>query len=254
MKIKYFQLPYGKIAYKHFDTPSSSLTLIYQNGFHSIMDGEKSLYLESWCKENNTNCIRWDYSGYGQSELGLPDSITRWVNETIYITKQFENQNFILAGSSMGAWISLLAAEKLQERCKALLCIAGAFDFTEKLAYKLSPDQKMDLLEKGYFDFPTEYDERPYRITQKFIDDGKKSIILDRKVKLQCPAIFLHGAKDNHIPHQLSQAAFGLIDAPWKDIHIDPNEEHRFSSANGLYLIKGAISKLKKNICKQKNT
>ena len=58
--------------------------LFWLSGFHSDMRGTKAAALDAWAAEHNRACVRFDYSGHGESggafEAG---TIGRWLEESV---------------------------------------------------------------------------------------------------------------------------------------------------------------------------
>ena len=97
------------------------------------MKGTKAKFIDKLSNDIGFEYLRFNYSGHGNSEGALErQTISSWLNESIFLIKKIINFPVILIGSSMGGWISLLIAIKLQSRIKGIIGIASAPDFTEK--------------------------------------------------------------------------------------------------------------------------
>src|SRR5216684_4540879 len=113
--------------------------LFWLGGFNSDMQGTKALALEGWAAEHNRACVRFDYSGHGESGGALIDgTVGRWLQESLAVFEQFCAGPQVVIGSSMGGWIALLLARELAKRERnaalaGLVLIAPAPDFTEEL-------------------------------------------------------------------------------------------------------------------------
>ena len=58
--------------------------LIWLGGFNSDMTGTKALALDAWAAEHGRACVRFDYSGHGESGGAFIDgTIGRWLEESI---------------------------------------------------------------------------------------------------------------------------------------------------------------------------
>src|SRR3981081_3312814 len=54
--------------------------LFWLGGFNSDMRGTKALALDAWTAEKNRACVRFDYSGHGESGGSFADgTIGRWL-------------------------------------------------------------------------------------------------------------------------------------------------------------------------------
>src|SRR4030081_310186 len=91
--------------------------LIWLGGFNSDMRGTKALALDAWAAEHGRACIRFDYSGHGESGGAFIDgSIGRWLEETVAVFEQFCVGPQVVIGSSMGGWMALLLAREIARR------------------------------------------------------------------------------------------------------------------------------------------
>ena len=79
--------------------------------------------------------LRLDYSGHGRSEGRFADgTIGRWTDDAAGLLDRTGGR-VVLVGSSMGGWIALLLALRRPERVAALVGVAAAPDFTERLMW-----------------------------------------------------------------------------------------------------------------------
>src|SRR5262245_37914617 len=83
--------------------------LVWLGGFNSDMRGTKALALDGWAAEQGRACIRFDYSGHGESGGAFVDgTIGRWLEESVAVFEQFAKGPQVVVGSSMGGWMALL--------------------------------------------------------------------------------------------------------------------------------------------------
>src|SRR5882757_2337766 len=119
--------------------------LFWLGGFNSDMTGTKALALDAWATEQGRACVRFDYSGHGESGGSFIDgTIGRWLEESVAVFEQFCRGPQVVIGSSMGGWLALLLARAIANRAASLaglVLIAPAPDFTEQLMWNgFSPD------------------------------------------------------------------------------------------------------------------
>ena len=116
--------------------------LVWLGGFKSDMQGTKAVALDAWAGEQGRACIRFDYSGHGESGGDFADgTIGRWLEESVAVFERFAKGPQVLVGSSMGGWLALLLARELKRRSPAgsvagMVLIAPAVDFTEELMWQ----------------------------------------------------------------------------------------------------------------------
>ena len=181
--------------------------LFWLCGFKSDMKGTKADALDRWAAEQGRACVRFDYSGHGESGGDFREgTIGQWLEDGLAIYRAFAKGPQILIGSSMGGWIALLMAKRLREIPDAaplagMVLIAPAVDFTEDLMWKqFSPAIKREIEQKGEWLRPSEYSEGPYPITRKRIEDGRKHLLLGGLIEPGCPVHILQGVHDPDVP------------------------------------------------------
>ena len=116
--------------------------IVWLGGFMSDMKGTKAQALDSWAEEKGRACLRFDYSGHGESGGDFKQgTIGRWLEESLAVYARFAHGPQVVVGSSMGGWLALLLARELKMRSGAppiagMVLIAPAVDFTEELMWK----------------------------------------------------------------------------------------------------------------------
>src|ERR1700759_220684 len=64
--------------------------LFWLGGFNSDMQGTKALALDAWAAEHGRACVRFDYSGHGESGGRFADgTISRWLDESVAVFERF---------------------------------------------------------------------------------------------------------------------------------------------------------------------
>src|SRR5471030_2040738 len=60
--------------------------LFWLGGFNSDMRGTKAIALDAWAAEHGRACVRFDYSGHGESGGAFIDgTIGRWLEESVAV-------------------------------------------------------------------------------------------------------------------------------------------------------------------------
>jgi pimeloyl-ACP methyl ester carboxylesterase len=212
--------------------------LIWLGGFKSDMKGTKAEALDIWAKEQGRACIRFDYSGHGESGGEFADgTIGQWLDESCSVFEQFCDGPTIAIGSSMGGWISLLLAQRLRSktlRGKAhlagLVLIAPAVDFTEVLMWqRFTPAIKRQLEEKGFWERPSEYSDDPYLITRQLIEEGRNHLLLGGLIETGCPVRILQGVKDEDVPWEHAVSLVSRIARDDVVLTLVKDGDHRLS-------------------------
>ena len=226
-----------KIAYKMSEGAKgySGPTLIWCGGLKSDMEGGKATHLHDWAIEEGRSYIRFDYYGHGVSSGQFWDgTISRWAADVVQVIDELAKGDVILVGSSMGGWASLLAALQRPERVKALLLIAPAPDFTQKLTWaEWSEEQRETLQRDGIVYVPSDYDE-PYEYSRALMEDGKANQILDAPINFDGPVRILQGAADLVVPWEYSRQILDVITSEDVDYTLVKNGDHSLSSPRDL--------------------
>jgi pimeloyl-ACP methyl ester carboxylesterase len=188
--------------------------LFWLGGFKSDMQGTKAVAIDQWAGQHGRACIRFDYSGHGESGGNFVDgTIGRWLEDSAAVFEAFARGPQVLIGSSMGGWLALLLARELKGRAASgasptaslagLVLIAPAVDFTEELMWKkFSPEVKRQIETEGSWQRPSQYSQAPYPITRELIEEGRRHLLLGGLIETGCPVRILQGVQDADVPWQ----------------------------------------------------
>ena len=186
--------------------------LFWLGGFKSDMKGTKAEALSDWGRAQGRPCVRFDYSGHGESAGEfVAGTITRWLEESLAVFEGYCRGPQVIVGSSMGGWLALLLARELRKRAgigrpapasiAGLVLIAPAVDFTEVLMWqRFPPEVKRQIEEQGAWLRPSEYSSEPYPITRGLIEDGRSHLLLGGMIETGCPVRILQGVLDPDVP------------------------------------------------------
>ena len=233
------------IAYHRI--PGKSPGVVFLTGFKSDMTGGKALATESLCKRLGHACLRFDYFGHGESSGAFDaGTIGRWADDAITAIDKLTEGPQVLVGSSMGGWIMLLAARARPERIAALVGIAAAPDFTEDLIRRdLSKEQLRQMANDGYVDIPNCYnDQEPYRIYQKFLDEGRNNLLLRDTIKIDAPVRLIHGMLDEDVPWETGLKIVDKLLSQDVEVTCVKAGDHRLSEEHDLKRLERTLTAL----------
>lgn len=227
-------------------------TFVWLGGFKSDMAGTKAQALAEWARDTGQAFVRFDYSGHGQSGGQFVDgAISRWLSDALAVIDAQSNGPLVLVGSSMGGWISLLAARARPERAAALFLIAPAADFTERLMWaSFDADIRGQIEETGRWERPSEYDPEPHVITRALIEDGRRHLIMDRPIAFDGPVRILHGGDDPDVPAAHAQALAALIQSPDLRFDLIADGDHRLSRPQDLARLLATANELRDQLAR----
>ena len=128
--------------------------IVFLHGFMSDLEGEKPNAFLNFAKKNKKSFLALEYSGHGKSSgKFIKGNISKWSKETsILIRKYVKKKDFVLIGSSMGAWISLKQFKTFKNQIKGFLGIGSAPEFLENLMWKkFTKKMKSEIIKKSLF-------------------------------------------------------------------------------------------------------
>jgi len=246
--------------------------LVWLCGLKSEMTGTKAAAVAERARSQGLACVRFDYSGHGQSggtfEAG---TISRWLEEAEAVFRSLTQGPQILVGSSMGGYIALLLLRRLlgnvglrvvsktrlrrgaltqptateeAARIAGLVLIAPAWDMTDLMWRNLPSSARRDIEEKGVHLRPSHYGDGPYPITRAFIEDGKRHLVGSAPFDPGRPVYILHGLQDPDVPWEHTLDLVAHLSGDWTRVAAVPDGEHRLSRPEDIALLLGIIAEL----------
>ena len=225
--------------------------LFWLGGFKSDMQSTKAVALDAWAAERKRACVRFDYSGHGESggEF-VHGTIGRWLEESVAVFKRFCAGPQVVIGSSMGGWMALLLARELGRRpasrasLAGLVLIAPAPDFTEELMWKgFSSEARHQIETTGAWLRPSEYGD-PYPITRNLIEEGRKHLLLGSTIEVGCPVHILQGARDPDVPWKHAFSLAHRLPADDVVLTMIQDGDHRLSRPQDIVRILAAVAEM----------
>jgi len=227
-------------------SPGAVPGVVFLGGFTSDMTGIKATTLERWCRGRGQAFVRFDYSGHGASSGKFADgTIGRWAQEVLDVLDRLTEGPQILVGSSMGAWLMLLAALARPDRIVALLGLACAVDFTEHLLWeRLDENLRERLRRERVISLPSSYGE-PYIIALNLIEEAGQHRLLDRpELPIHCPVRLIHGMNDADVPWRISVQLAERLTSSDVRLLLVKDGEHTLSREKDLLLLTRALGDL----------
>jgi pimeloyl-ACP methyl ester carboxylesterase len=222
-------------------------TVVWLGGFHSDMTGTKAQVLADQAEATGGAYLRFDYFGHGESDGQFRDgAITRWREDALAAIDELTEGPLVLVGSSMGGWIACLAAIARPERVKAMVLIAPAPDFTEKLMEPgLSDEARAAIAKDGFWIRPSEYDDGGYAITRELLEDGARWSILQGVVPIEVPVRVLQGGADPDVPWTHALELANSLKSDDVVFTLIKDGDHRLSRPQDLERLVTAVSEAK---------
>jgi pimeloyl-ACP methyl ester carboxylesterase len=220
-------------------------TIVFLPGFRSNMTGDKASGLAAFAAARGNAMLRFDYSGHGASGGDfLHGTIGIWVADALTAIDRLTTGDLLLVGSSMGGWIALLTALARPERVKALVGIAAAPDFTERLMWdSMAPAERARLVRDGVLHIPSQYGE-PTPITLRLIEDGRDRLVLNAPIPFAGKLRLLHGQADPDVPWELALRIAERATTDNVEITLVKDGDHRLSRPRDLALLYRTVGAL----------
>lgn len=186
--------------------------------------------------------LTWDHASQGESiaaDTSCP-SVKLWYEDSLDILEQIPSGKLFLVGASMGAWISLLVADRgsatIKNRLLGIVGIGAGINFTEEWLNNEVPVKDPAYVWKR----PTEYHASGhYEIPVKMLLDSRECLMLDDDISLPCPVTFVHGRKD--ADSKIDNIASFAQRIPGASMQIIDDGDHRLSKESDLALIEKII-------------
>jgi pimeloyl-ACP methyl ester carboxylesterase len=225
--------------------------LFFLPGYKSDMKGTKAAALAQWAQSQGRACLRFDYSGHGESDGQFTDgTIGRWLADSLAVFDACCRGPHILIGSSMGGWLALLLVRALRGRAQegpasiaGLVLIAPAIDFTEELMWKrFTPAIKQELEEKGLWERPSAYSPEPYLVTRQLIEEGRSHLLLGGMIETGCPVRILQGVEDPDVPWRHAVELTSRLASDDVVLTLVKDGDHRLSRPEDIERLIGAVA------------
>lgn len=222
--------------------------IVWLGGFRSDMRGGKAERLDAFAARTGRACVRFDYTGHGESSGRFEDgTISLWLEDALCVVDRFVERPPVLVGSSMGGWIALLAARALAGGPKApvgIVLVAPAADFTERLMWARFPEAVREaILSEGVYHAPSEYGE-PTPITKALIEDGRRHLLMGDAIVTGCPVHILQGMQDPDVPWRHAVETMEAMASDSVTMTLVKDGDHRLSREEDLDRLEAAVARM----------
>jgi alpha-beta hydrolase superfamily lysophospholipase len=229
-KFRFLKISKSKKLRYTVNNSNDKLYVVFLHGFMSDIEGGKPQAFKKFTIKKKIGFLAMEYSGHGKSSGKFTSgNITKWTNDTkLTINKIIKKKNFILIGSSMGAWIGLNLFKNFNKQIKGFIGIGSAPEFTQRIMWKkFNKKMKNDIVNKGIIKLKSGQYEYP--ITYQLIKDGKKNKVLHKKIKTKINVTMIHGNKDESVPVIFSKKVLKIFRGAKKKLIIINNGDHSLS-------------------------
>ena len=203
------------------------LYIIFLPGFMSNIEGEKPKAFKNYAARKKLGFLALDYSGHGKSSGEfVKGNISQWSNDAKKLIRRVvKKNNFIVIGSSMGAWISIIQFKHFRKQIKGFIGIGSAPEFLERVMWKkFSKKMKRETIKNGVYHL--KHGEYEYPINFQLIKDVRKNKVLHKRINLKIPVTLFHGKKDDTVPVVYSRKLLKIFNLAQKKIIVIKNGDH----------------------------
>jgi len=211
------------------------LYIVFLPGFMSDIEGKKPQSFKRYAVKKKLGFLALEYFGHGKSSGEFTKgNISIWSkNAELLIKKIIRKNNFIIIGSSMGAWIALNQFKYFKKQIKGFLGIGSAPEFLTRLMWNKFPKKiKKEIIAKGISTI--ESGQYKYPITHQLIKDGRKNKVLSKKIKSKIKVTMIHGQKDAVVPISFSRKVLAIFSKAKKKLMVIKNGDHSLSDKKSL--------------------
>ena len=248
-KYKYLKISKSK-KLRYLDNYfKKKLYVIFLHGFMSDIEGEKPHAFKKYAIKKKLGFLAIEYSGHGKSSGKFTKTnLSRWSKDVkISIKKIVKKNNFVLIGSSMGSWISLIIFKDFLKQIKGFVGIGSAPEFTTRIMWKKFDNKtKREIIKKGICNI--KHGDYEYPISHQLIKDGRKNKVLSKKINSKINITMVHGSKDEVVPVSFSRKVLKIFNGSKKKLLIIKNGNHSLSSRKHLEKIVKELDKIVLNV------
>ena len=222
-----------------------NLYIVFLPGFMSDIEGQKPQSLKRYAIKKKLGFLALEYFGHGKSSGEFTKgNISIWSKNTKLLIKKIIRKNdFIIIGSSMGAWIALNQFKYFKKQIKGFLGIGSAPEFLTRLMWNKFPKKiKKEVIKKGITNI--ESGQYKYPITYQLIKDGRKNRVLSKKINSRIQITMIHGQKDEVVPVSFSRKVLAIFTKAKKKLMVIKNGDHSLSDKKSLNKIVKELNRI----------
>ena len=205
-KFKYFKISkYSKLRYMD-NYSKKNPYVIFLPGFMSDIEGRKPQAFKKYAVKKDLGFLTLEYFGHGKSSCKFVEgNISIWTNNVKFLIKKIvKKNNFIIIGSSMGAWLALNQFKYFKNQIKGLIGIGSAPEFLSRLMWNKFPKKTKNEIKKKKI-VTIKNGQYTYPISLQLIKDGKKNKVFSKKISQELYITMFHGKKDEVVPLSFSR-------------------------------------------------
>lgn len=224
---------------------SADFTVVYTHGLYSDPWGRKPEAVKAFCEEYNISFIRFELAGHGSDIARYEEAhFNIWKEQILEVSDKMTEGRILYIGSSIGGWLSLIAARERTERAIGVIGLAPAPDFTLDMEkHVFTPEQKAEL-DKGRLVFPMK--DFSYVFTKKMMDTARENALLDKPLPILCPVHIIHGSEDKNLDPEKPFKLFRCLQSEDVVLKLIKGSNHRLSRDVDIEELRNSIKSFMK--------
>lgn len=220
---------------------NQKFTVLYTHGFCSDPWGRKPEEIKKWCQLHNIPMYRYELAGHGSDIARFEETdINTWKAQILEIIDNHIQGDIVAVGSSLGGWLSLLAAINRPQRIKGVLGLAAAPDFTVDHMKEISQVQREEMEQFGKISYPGQ--NITFTVTKRLIDSGNDNLILDKpNIPISCPVVLIQGQEDTSVDWHKALLISERLETDNVIVKLLKNANHRLNEDTDISEILSAL-------------
>ena len=240
------------VYHKQVSTKDKAPYVVFLHGLMSDMNGQKAIATEKFCIEKGYNFIKFDNFGHGSSSGKFTDqTMSDWLIGINLVIQELADAPILLLGSSMGAWLALIATNLHPEKIIGVITLAAAVDFTEELMWNKFTKQEKEIIKKcGIYEVRGNNADcmELYPVSYKLIEDGRNHLMIheksEEKIDISVSVHLIHGMQDTDVPYDISLRVAAKLKSERVVIKLIKDANHRLSRKEDLNIMFSSIEEL----------
>jgi len=228
-------------------------TIVMVPGLHSYthMQGNKASCVLRYCDMNDFPCVVYDHECSGQSQGEVKNvTFSHWVEDALAVIDRLTEGPVVLVGSSLGGWLSLIAARQIPERLHGLVLFSPALNYVWPYYNKHKatlPPSVAARLEAGDIHVHT-HEFGNALLKKDFAEDSRKyELDLDQQLDISCPVRIIHGLMDKEIDSANLLKLTKALASDDVDLIYRKGSEHQLESPPDLELFLITLDRMLKD-------
>ena len=203
---------------------------VFVHGFRSTCLGEKSQAFLDHAIKQDYSWTTFDMRGHGNSDgLFKNFTLTNALQDLRCVLESVGDRQILVVGSSLGGWLSLLAAQEPRFKIAAIMLIAPAIDFVHNYFDSL-PQRQLDAWAKsGKQAFTDIYGGAAYSLRYQIIEDANSYLSPPVKSSINCPIEIIHGDDDEVVPLDISHQLIQDYSIEYSALSVIKGGDHRLN-------------------------